>query len=175
MQQFEQHNPRNPQSEHQVLKMFVSPQEEDGEDFYFLKQNQHLLVYAERFHTYPETSPFMPGKTELIADQLEMPLEGIRWFVNVIEQKFFKSPEDGGLPAHKISYKETVADEDLHVLRSMNAGCKHPGYKITNASRRSHLSDDDLQGLSLSDPWLFQGRLMDFLKEVADKFERGML
>lgn len=175
MQQFKQHDPRNPQPEHQVLRVFISPQEDKGEDFYFIKQNQHLLVYSERFHTFPDTSPYRAGQTKLLADQLEMPLAAIRWFINVIEQKFFKSPEQGGLPAHKLSFKEQVSGEDLHVLRSMNAGCDHPGYKITNSSRRSHLSSDDPQTVSLSDPWLFDNGLMDFLKQLADDYEQGRL
>jgi len=175
MQLFQQYDPRNPKSEHQLLKFFKSPQEVNGEDFYFIKQGHHLLVYSERFHTYPLTSDFMPGQTELFADQFEMPLEAIRWFINVVEQKFFKAPEDGGVPANKISYEEIVAGEDLHVMRSANAGCPHPGYAITNGSCRSHMDSDDVQTLSLSDPWLFQNGLMDYLKSLADAFEQGKL
>lgn len=175
MQQFDQYNPRMPLIEHQLLKFFKSPQEENGEDFYFLKQDNYLFVYSERYHTYPSTSDFMPGQTEIFADQFEMPLEAIRWFIDVIEQKFFKSPEEGGLPAHKISYKETVAGENLHVMRSANAGCPHSGYTITNSSRRSHMDPDDPQEMSFSDPWLFQHGLMDYLKSLADAYEQGKL
>jgi hypothetical protein len=176
MQLFEQYNPRQlQQSTYQLLKMFKSPQEANGEDFCFIKKDQHLLVYSEHLRTYPLTSPYNAGQTKLLADQFEMPLEAIRWFIDVIEKKFFKSPEDGGLPAHKISYEEIVAGEDLHVMRSANAGCPHPGYVITNGSRRSHMDSDDLQTLALSDPWLFQNGLMDFLKELADKYEQGAL
>lgn len=175
MQLFEQYNPRTPSHEHLLLKFFKSPQKEKGSDFYFIKQDQHLLVYTERFHTYPLTSNFMPGQTELLADQFEMPLEAIRWLIDVIEQKFFKSPEDGGLPANKMSYEEIVAGEDLHIMRSANAGCPHPGYAITNGSRRSHMDSDDSQTLSLSDPWLFENGLMDYLKLLANKYEIGQL
>ena len=89
--------------------------------------------------------------------------------------KFFKSPEEGGLPASKISYEEIVAGEDLHVMRSANAGCPHPGYAITNGSRRSHMAPRNMQTVSLSDPWLFQNGLMDYLKSLADNFEQGRL
>lgn len=174
MQIFDQHNPRNPQSGHRLLRAFYSPQERDGEDFYFLKQDDHLLVYVGRYHTFPETST-RAGQTKLIADQIELPLPAVRWFINVIEQKFFKPPEGGGLAAHKLSYEEEVAGETLHVLRSMAAGCDHPGYTITNASRQSHMSSEDLQTLSLSDPWLFNNGLMDYLKQLADDYEQGRL
>lgn len=169
---FAQYEPRKPLPEHNLLKYYESPQEEDGEDFYFIKQENYLLVYSERLHVYPPTSPRY-GTQKLLADQFEMPLEAVRWLINVIEQKFFKSPEEGGLPANKISYEEIVAGEDLHVMRSTNAGCPHPGYDITNGSRRSHLSPRNLQTLSLSDPWLFKNGLMDYLKSLADDYEQG--
>lgn len=175
MQLFEQYDPRNPKPEHRLLKFFKSPQEINGEDFYFVKQNNHLLIYSEWLRKYPLTSPYNAGQTKLLTDQFEMPLEAIRWLINVIEQKFFKSPEEGGLPASKISYEEIVAGEDLHVMRSANAGCPHPGYAITNGSRRSHMDSDDLQTLSLSDPWLFQNGLMDYLKSLAESLEKGRL
>lgn len=174
MQLFEQYDPRLPKLKHKLLKFFKSPQENNGEDFYFLTQDNYLLIYSERLHIYPSTSKHF-GTQKLLADQFEMPLEAIRWFINVIEQKFFKSPEEGGLPAHKISYEEIIAGEDLHIMRSANAGCPHPGYVITNGSRRSHMSSDDMQTLSLSDPWLFNNGLMNYLKSMADDFEKGKL
>lgn len=175
MQLFEQYNPNTPRMEHHLLNFFKSPQETNGEDFYFIKQDQHLLIYSEYLRTYPLTSPYNAGQTKLLTDQFELPLESIRWFINVVEKKFFKSPEEGGLAANKISYEEIVAGEDLHVMRSANAGCPHPGYAITNGSRRSHMSARNMQTLSLSDPWLFQNGLMDYLKSLADAFEQGKL
>ncbi len=174
MQLFQQYDPLNSLPEHRLLKFFKSPQEVNGEDFYFIKQDQHLLVYTERLHVYPSTSKHY-GEQELLADQFEMPLEAIRWLIDVIEQKFFKSPEDGGLPANKISYEEIVVGEDLHIMRSANAGCPHPGYAITNGSRRSHMAPRNMQTLSLSDPWLFQNGLMDYLKSLAHDYENGKL
>lgn len=173
-QTFEQHDPRNPQPEHKVLKVFKGAQNE-SEDFYFIKQKNRLLVYSEDLHTYPLTSPCRPGESALLADQIELPLSAIRWFINVVEQKFFQSPEKGGLPADKLSYEETVAAEDLHVIRSMNAGCSHPGYELTNGSRRGHQSPRNFQCLQLSDPWLFNNGLMDYLKQLAEDYEQGRL
>lgn len=176
MQIFAQYDPNHPKPEQKLLKFFKSPQEEiNGTDFFFLTQDKHLLIYREQLHTYPLTSNYQPGQKELFANQFEMPLEAIRWFINVIEQKFFKSPEEGGLPANKISYEEVVVGEELHVMRSANAGCAHPGYVITNGSRRSHMAARNLQTQSFSDPWLFQHGLMDYLKSLADAYEQGKL
>jgi len=167
-------NPRDPDPEHNLIRFWSSPQEENGEDFYFVRASDYLLIYAERLHVFPSTSP-KHGQQKLIADQLEMPLEGVRWYIDVIEQKFFKPPEEGGLPANKISYREEVAGERLHIMRSMNAGCKHPGYDLTNLSRSSHILSTSSQEFSASDPWLFQGGLMDFLKDVAERYENNTL
>jgi hypothetical protein len=174
MRVFELYDPRQPLPQQQLLKAFVSPLEKNGGDFYFVKDGNHLIAYRERLHIYPPTST-LHGQKDLIADQLEMPISGVRWFINAIDEKFFKPAEEGGLPGNKISFEETVGGEDLHIIRSTHAGCEHPGYTLTNASRRSHILSSQLQGLSLSDPWLFQGGLMDFFKGVADKYEHGEL
>lgn len=173
MRQFKLYNPRQPLAPQQLLKKFDKPQSEY--DAYFVREDNHLLVYEEKFHTYPLTSPYRPGETKLIAGQFEMPLSGVRWFINVIEQKFFKSSEEGGLAADKISYEEIVDGEELHVMRVVYAGCDHPGYDITNGSRYSYISSTSLQTFTISDPWLFQNGLMDFLKEIADQYETGKL
>lgn len=173
MQKLALHNPRNPHPEHKVLRVFTTPQGKD--DYYFIRQNDHLLVYDERFHTYPETAGGgRAGTTKLLNSQFEMPLPGIRWFIDVIEQKFFKSPSEGGLPANKLSYEETVAGEQLHVMRTLGGG-ERPGYVITNGSRHAYYGGPDLQELNLSDRWLFEGGLMDYLKKLADKYEQGTL
>lgn len=83
-----------------------------------MKGHDHLLVYRERYHTYPMTAGELTGTTELRHYQFETPLPGIRWFINAIEQKFFKSPDKGGLPANKLSYEEMVAGEALHISRT---------------------------------------------------------
>ncbi|MGM8227529.1 hypothetical protein ACSV5M_13155 [Cellvibrio sp. ARAG 10.3] len=173
MKQFTLYNPRQPLARQQLLKKFDKPQSEY--DAYFIREDNHLLVYEEKFHTYPLTSSRRPGETKLIADQFEMPLSGVRWFIDVIEQRFFKSPEEGGLPADKISYEDIVDGEELHVMRVVYAGCDHPGYDITNGSRYSYISSRSLQTLALSDPWLFRDGLMGFLKEIASQYEAGRL
>jgi|GEM_PF-827327 len=174
MKEFSLYNPRHPKDGQILIGSWMSPQKENGQDFYFVRELDHVIVYAEKLHVYPPTSPKY-GQQKLIADQLEMPLEGVRWYIDVIEKKFFKPPEEGGLPANKISYREEVAGERLHIMRSMNAGCKHPGYDLTNLSRSSHILSTSSQDFSASDPWLFQGGLMDFLKDVADQYENNTL
>lgn len=174
MKQFALYDPKNPEQDQVLLKKWISPQEENGEDFCFVKVDDYIILYVEQLRVYPPTSDKY-GQTKLIADQLEMPLKGIRWYIDAIEQKFFKSESEGGLPAHKISYEEIIAGEDLHIIRSMNAGCSQPGYDLTNSSRSSHISPSSYQSFEAADPWLFEGGLMDFFKKLADQYERGEL
>lgn len=169
----ELYDPSSPLPEQHLLRVFDGPIYA-GEKFYFIRQHEHLLIYREDFHTYPESAGELAGTTELFEYQFAIPMSGIRWFIEVIEQKFFKSPNEGGLPANKLSYEEIVAGEDLHVMRSMGGGHR-PGYTITNATQRAHGAERNPQRLTLPDDWLFEGGLMDYLKELADKYENGQL
>jgi hypothetical protein len=168
-------NPSQPSAHQKVLRYFQSPQKENGYDFYFVKDQEYLYIYTERLHEYPLTSPHRPGEKKLIADQLEIPMSAIVWLIGVIEKKFSKPPEEGGVPASSISYCETIDGERLHVNRSMNAGCNHPGYTLTNLDRVSHITDVSKQSISFSDPWLFQNGLMEFFKDLAEKHDKGEL
>lgn len=172
MKKFDLYNPRHPKNHQILLEKYESPQSKYDE--YLVKDGDFIIFYGEKVHVYPSESPRY-GERKLIADQLEMPFAAVRWYINVIEQKFFKSPEEGGLPAHKISYEEIVVGEDLHIMRAMNAGCEYPGYDLTNGSRNSHILSSSPQTFSASDPWLFKNGLMDYLKSLADAYEQGSL
>lgn len=173
MKQFELYDPRVPRPETMVLKLVEGPLKKD-QNYFFIKNDDYLIVYRERIHIFPATAGELAGQTELLNYQFEMPLSGIRWFIDVIEQKFFKSPHEGGLSANKLSYEEIVAGEDLHVMRTLGGG-NRPGYVITNASRRSHIAERNMQELEFCDYWLFQDGLMDYLKELAEKYEQGTI
>lgn len=173
MPNYEMYDPRNPKQAHQLVRIFDDPM--GGADkYFFIKENDDFVIYDEQLHIYPATAGALAGTTKLFRSQFEMPMTGIRWFIDVIEQKFFKRKEEGGLPAHKLSYEQIVAGEDLHVMRSMGGGDR-PGYTITNASRRDRIDGTDPQRFSISDKWLFEDGLMDYLKELADKYEQGTL
>lgn len=172
MEIFEMYDPQSRTNNYRLLKLFERPI--GRYTYYFLNSTSHLVVYSDYLHIYPETAGEKAGTTKLFRYQFEMPFEGVRWFIDVIEQKFFKSPHEGGLPANKLSYEEIVSGEDLHVMRTLGGGDR-PGYVITNGSRRSHISGSSLQELEFSDRWLFHEGLMDYLKELADKYEQGTL
>lgn len=102
MKQLEMYDPRNPLAGQQLLRVFKEPLEQ-GQDYFFIRNDEHLLIYREQLHTFPPNAiGGRAGTTKLFRYQFTIPLLGIRWFIDVIEQKFFKSPHEGGLPAHKL-------------------------------------------------------------------------
>lgn len=167
MQLFAQYNPRQPQPEHQLLRFFKSPQEENGEDFYFIRQDNHLLVYKERLYIFPPTSKHY-GEQELIANQFEIPLEGIRWLIDIIDEKSFFTPREDGLKVQTIRYKEQIAGEYLYLVRKVGIGCDSPGCVIINGSRRHNSLQNDLQSLFLSEACLLNIELLNFLRSLTN-------
>jgi hypothetical protein len=47
------------------------------------------------------------------------------------------------------------------------------GYRLVNLSRRSNISETDIQEFAMPDPFLFNYGLMDFLKDLGARISRG--
>ena len=142
-----------------------------GKEHFFIKQNKHLLIYSRKPYTDPDTNI-----TELIENQIEIPLPAIRWIIDTIEIKFFKPPGQGGLPAEQFHWCEVIEGEKLCIMRAFDpTGEGLPGYVLDNLSRYGYISDTSNQEFSFFDNFLFEHGLMNFLKEIAGKYERGEL
>lgn len=172
MKTFELYKPTDALPHQQLLEKFSAPQEDYG-DFYFVRDGNFLLVYGEELQ--PTLAADHSQNEAVIGIQVEVPLKSIRWFMEVIAEKFLKSPKDGGLPKHIINYRDEVAGEKLHITRTMYAAGERPGYELTNVSRPSHASPFLKQTVAFSDDWLFDGGLMEFLEDIADRYEQGRL
>lgn len=135
-------------------------------NFCWIKNNQHL-VWAKYYWRIPlqKTEPVLSG-----GSVLEIPLKGLPWFVQTLEEKFFKHSSEGGLPAGEFGYAEIVEEEELSVSRMFG----EPGYCLHNFARTSHDPLDDAhQKAYFSDEWLFELGLLDQLKELSMKIENG--
>ncbi|SFC77807.1 hypothetical protein [Pseudoalteromonas denitrificans] len=101
-------------------------------------------------------------------DQIELPYIANQWLINTIEDKFWKSAAQGGLPSGTYSYKEEVNGEKLALYREMNVGAKNQkGFRLTNFSRPSRIyDDDDFQDFFITDLMLLEGGLLDALKQL---------
>lgn len=139
-------------------------------DYYFwLKDGNYLIWAVSGLGAFFEGRPRKwVGGTEL-----EIPKEGLPWFVKVIEEKFFKTEAEGGLPKSKFGYEEEICGEKLIVSRMFGT----PGYSFRNHSRYSHLWDDstDPQDAMFDDEMLFEKGLFDEFKKLAAKIEQGII
>jgi hypothetical protein len=140
-----------------------------GKEVCFFMIEQHIIIYCKKWVTRK-----ISGITKLIANQIEIPAQAIQWIVDTIEIKFFKPPSQGGLPVDKFHHCEIIQDEELCINRSVSSGGEGiGGYRLVNLSRRSYISETDIQEFAMPDPFLFDHGLMDFLKDLGVKISRG--
>ena len=106
-------------------------------------------------------------------------MEFLTWFSKSLTE-FQKSPIEGGLPAGAMtSADEDVGGEMLCIQRAVGAGGGHGGYTVRNRSRckkgydiNTEFEPDDI---SWSDNFLFEGGLLDLIKDLGEKFEQRKL
>ena len=99
--------------------------------------------------------------------QLEIPLKAISWLIDSIENKFWNSAKEGGLPSGQYKLKEVVVNETLALYREMNVGAKNQkGFRLANFSRPSRKFDDNFQEFFITDALLIDGGLLDKLKLI---------
>ena len=137
----------------------------------FYRQGNYLTV-AHYWIAKPRV-----GEPFLTIDQFDAPLAILPWFVNQLE--FFRKPSfEGGLPANKIATdKEKVGGEYIFLSRAMDAGNarRDGGYSLHFLNRESHDITQDYQYVTFSDSFLFEGGLLDVWKDLAQRYELGLL
>jgi hypothetical protein len=107
-------------------------------------------------------------------NQLELPLPGVAWLIDVIENKFRKLPSEGGLPKDVFHFTGEVAGETINVLRGSCLGGEDiGGFNITNLSRASYIDEDEYQSHDITDHVLVEMKYMDFLRDLAARIVRG--
>ncbi len=135
-------------------------------EHFFVVWQQLFVIYRQEFHYNPQDDV-----SEWIRNQAEFPLAIVAWLPWALEEKFFKGPNEGGIPAGSISYRDTLEGESLLMNRSSGV----PGYRLVNMGRHSYIDPDSFQEIQFTDQWLFDQGLLDQFKAWAEQYRNGEL
>ena len=109
-------------------------------------------------------------------EQKEFPLAALPWIVDRFENGFFKPENQGGTSDFERSLRKEF-DGELIGINSMAHCCAEnlPGFNIWNANRANYISETPPQQWDIPRYMLLEQGLLAQLKEVAEKYEAGML
>ncbi|WP_411994585.1 hypothetical protein [Agarivorans sp. DSG3-1] len=137
--------------------------------FYLLLQHDYLVLASKGIF------PSINGKPERVTGgtDIEIPKSGLQWFINAIEQKFMRTEAEGGLKREELTFSEVIDGEKLVTSRWFGTS----GYALANASRNLHsnFGGEGQQEFCFTDKMLFDEGLLDNLKVIAQKIDRGEL
>ncbi len=148
------------------LLLRSTPNDFPKQEHFFVVWQGYLVVYDQQLHYNPEDDV-----SKWIRDQVEFPLAIVAWLPWALEEKFFKAPNEGGIPAGSISYRDTLEGESLLMNRSGGVA----GYRLVNMSRYDYISSVDYQDIQFTDQWLFDQGLLDQFKAWAEQYRNGEL
>ena len=139
----------------------------------FVKNNGGLSILEYTDKTLKDGSPLY------VCGQRDFPMEFLSWFAKALTE-FQKPPAEGGLPAGAMtSADEDVGGEMLCIQRAMGAGRGHGGYAVRNRSRCRRGYDINTEfephDVSWGDNFLYEGGLLDLIKDLGERFEQGKL
>lgn len=107
------------------------------------------------------------------ANQFEMPLDGVKWLIEAIEQGFEKPPSAGGLAQNSFHIDACIKEEELRLEYGVCVGGEGVGgYTVTNFDRSGYILPESSQEFSITvDIWNQVGR--DFFKALQKRIESG--
>jgi len=129
-------------------------------DMLGLSKKSKLIIFREESYNRV--------KKKHLKEQLEIPISGLVWAIDTIENGFGKKPDEGGLPRDVLHAEKVVEGEELYIRRTMNCGAPNQqGYTLKNFSRCSYIDSDEYQSVQLPDYLLFDEGLLDKLKAMS--------
>ncbi|MCS0319424.1 hypothetical protein [Vibrio diabolicus] len=148
----------------------VPDDEEATKNFYFLLIDNYIILATAKYFTNKRTR-----KSKWLHYQIEFPKHGLRWFLDTLEGKFFKTAAEGGLPKGKFNDEGVVDGERLKLRRAFNAdGEGGGGYAFITLDRKEPESVWS-KSYTFTDSLLFEHGMIDTMKEIAKKIDLGQL
>ncbi|WP_448565361.1 hypothetical protein [Thalassotalea ganghwensis] len=142
-------------------------------DYIFLMFENLLVIFMGNDWTHPVTK-----HTKYLKYQACFPLAVLPWVMQQLGI-FSTPPNQGGLKEGKISNKAEVEGETLLFTRGVCVGGPdHGGYILENLSRIDYGKTADscsYQGFDFPDPFMYDGGLLEFWKDLAEKYQKGIL
>ena len=138
--------------------------------YFFRYERKYLAIVSARTTVPIEDHRYTIG-------QFEAPLEMLVWFSKTLGE-FIKPSSQGGLhPGAMTSGDEDVGGEMLCIQRAMDAGNNQSGYTIVNRSRPNRLYRTAYRPSRITFPenFLYQGGLLNLIKTLGEKYQRGEL
>ncbi len=148
----------------------VPDDEEATKNFYFLLIDNYIILATAKYFTNKRT-----GNSKWLHYQIEFPKHGLRWFLDTLEGKFFKTEAEGGLRKGKFNDEGIVDGERLKLRRAFNADCEGGGgYAFITLDRKEPESVWS-KSYTFTDALLFEHGMIDTMKDIANKIDSGQL
>lgn len=82
--------------------------------------NSRNVFYKDDFYFVVYGASHDKDPTDLVEDQLELPLSSLPWVVDSIENGFWRKPSEGGLPKNKHGVNSFFNDEEILIHERRN-------------------------------------------------------
>ncbi|ELA9866680.1 hypothetical protein [Vibrio vulnificus] len=169
MKQFKEINPLTVAQDPNLIAT-VPDDEETTKNFYFLLVDDYIILATAKYFTDK-----LDGESEWLHYQIEFPKYGLRWFLDTLEGKFFKTEAEGGLPKGTFNDEGLVDGERLKLRRAFNAdGNGGGGYAFITLDRFPDRRKV-CKSYTFTDSLLFEHGMIDTMKEIAKKIDLGQL
>ncbi|MFW1142144.1 hypothetical protein ACEV8V_26395, partial [Vibrio parahaemolyticus] len=169
MKQFKEINPLTVAQDPNLIAT-VPDDEETTKNFYFLLVDDYIILATAKYFTDK-----LDGESEWLHYQIEFPKYGLRWFLDTLEGKFFKTEAEGGLPKGTFNDEGLVDGERLKLRRAFNAdGNGGGGYAFITLDRKEPESVWS-KSYTFTDSLLFEHGMIDTMKLIAKKIDLGQL
>ena len=133
--------------------------------WYFLIDNDHLII---------ADTAFRAARNRWLHYQIEFPKRGLLWYLDTLQNKFFKTEAEGGLPKGKFHDKTEIDGERLKLGRAFNTDGKGGGgYSFVTLDRKE--SYGAAKEYTFTDKFLFENSLIQVLQDIATKIRAGQL